>query len=412
MSPTLKAALITFIAATITFLTVLLSELIGENPGLVLRGSTNEVLGFRLTPKVCDDSAETFLISQTVTTEPSYEGARVGAWDDGLTKGCSTEKEVWVDYKITQTAGDHLITILGHNVSLKVYNYTMPDQPSLPLLVQMQPWDYHKSINDFDQRDKGYLDVFQALIDHRITPYKTWVTRTNLDETFDLDLPITIVPVTTRNPHSDPELVALNNRCSGRRCVAYLHDEPRESDYPSIDALAARLKAYPNIKSMVTEKYTEAMPNVDIFTEVLHPNFVSGRASMYYVSCMSHGCGPQVGTSSGAPDFVLDRDPIYSRVFLWVAYFGNIQAILYYNSVEGLSQTVYLFTGNRDGQLLYGPGFKQQSLRLKYLRRGSYDYEYLKAARADISSLVRSPFDWEKDEQKYDDLIRQIGGSF
>lgn len=410
MSPALKAALIALIGAAITFLTVWLVELQGET--LKLSGATNEVLGFRLQPKSCDGSAQSFTITPTVTTQPSYEGARVGEWDDILTEGCNTTEEHWVDYKITLPHGEYDLTILGHSVKLTVYNFTIPDQPSLPLSIQLLPWDYHKSIGDLNQRDKGYLDVYEVLKAHRITPMKTWVSRSNLDETFALDLPITIVPITTTNPQTDEYVAEINQRCVDRKCVAWLQDEPPASSFPAIKALATRMTAYPNIQTMVTTKYTEELADVDIFTEVLHPGFLSARIDWGYTSCMAHGCGPSTGQSTGAPDLVLDRHSLYARVLHWVGYHLRLEAVLYYNAVEGLGRPpIYRWTGNREGQLLYGPGFKQQSLRLKYLRRGSYDYEYLKAAGADVSSLIRSPFDWDKDESKYDAMIKEIGAS-
>lgn len=126
--------------------------------------------------------------------------------------------------------------------------------------------------------------------------------------------------------------------------------------------------------------------------------FLSGANNQLwmYQSCMSHGCGDNNGLASkNFPNLMVDSTGVQNRSEPWMHYIYNArQGMLYYetalllptawNSPNGIWSTE--FGGQGDGTLLY-PGTPAKiggsthipvaSIRLKLLREGLEDYEYL-----------------------------------
>ncbi len=110
----------------------------------------------------------------------------------------------------------------------------------------------------------------------------------------------------------------------------------------------------------------------------------------WYQSCMSHGCGTNGGSYfSGWPSYMVDASGVQNRAMNWLTFKYDIRGELYWSATYMLRQawsTVYAFGGNGDGTLLY-PGTPAQiggtthipvaSYRLKMIREGMEDYEYL-----------------------------------
>ncbi len=121
-----------------------------------------------------------------------------------------------------------------------------------------------------------------------------------------------------------------------------------------------------------------------------------GTALWMYQSCMSHGCAygtnaPENKPGAGWPSYMLDRSAAKARAMEWVTYLEGATGELYYQTVGMLSTAwadQYRYNGNGDGTLFY-PGTPQAiggktdvpvaSMRLKLLRQGMQDYEWLKA---------------------------------
>ncbi|WP_304503373.1 DUF4091 domain-containing protein [Corallococcus soli] len=131
----------------------------------------------------------------------------------------------------------------------------------------------------------------------------------------------------------------------------------------------------------------------DTYTEFLER---PGTALWTYQSCMSHGCAygtnaPENKPGAGWPSYMLDRSAAKARAMEWVTFLEGATGELYYQSVGMLSTAwadQYRFNGNGDGTLFY-PGTPAEiggatdvpvaSLRLKLIRQGMQDYEWLKA---------------------------------
>lgn len=129
------------------------------------------------------------------------------------------------------------------------------------------------------------------------------------------------------------------------------------------------------------------------YTEFLsRPN----RELWLYQSCASHGCvptepAPENQPGQGWPSYMIDRPATKARAMHWVSFLEGATGELYYQTV-GLLYTAWTtqfrFNGNGDGTLFY-PGTPSiiggtkevpvPSIRLKLIRLGIQDYEWLKA---------------------------------
>jgi len=120
-----------------------------------------------------------------------------------------------------------------------------------------------------------------------------------------------------------------------------------------------------------------------------------------YQSCMSHGCGGTVNMGSpsesdryytGWPTYMIDASAVRSRAMEWISFAERASGELYWESAFAFSHDAWSnqwdFSGNGDGTLFY-PGTPSRiggsthipvaSIRLKMIREGMEDYEYLKA---------------------------------
>ena len=224
------------------------------------------------------------------------------------------------------------------------------------------------------------------------------------------------------------------------RLFFYLFDEPQgEEDYARILELGRELRrADPEIRTLLTEQVVDSLREVvDIWVPLLNcvhakPDFspwCEGPASpaqapdiatfWAYQSCASHGCNIVGGDYfDDWPSYVIDAPAVANRVMQWIAWRYRIEGELYYNTVEGYGDgdpwvDVRLYGGNGEGTLFY-PGTPErigghseipiESVRLKLIRDGLEDYEYLVllAAAGDrayadrqAESVAATPFGWD-----------------
>jgi hypothetical protein len=143
----------------------------------------------------------------------------------------------------------------------------------------------------------------------------------------------------------------------------------------------------------------------------------SNRSLWAYQSCMSHGCGECGAPTTdsyftGWPQRVIDSTAVQDRCFPWVAFRLGITGELYFAATEQL-ETAWsnngqcAFSGSGDGTLFY-PGkasliggtrdIPVESIRMKMIREGMEDYEYLVlvAAKDPIKArtLANTLFPW------------------
>jgi hypothetical protein len=218
------------------------------------------------------------------------------------------------------------------------------------------------------------------------------------------------------------------------RLFDYTWDEPSDAQLPELLARAERLhRVAPEIPRLVTKEWTPKLAGaVDIWCPTVNylddkpensrpPPRSVYRRLWWYQACMSHGCDIVGGDYfRGWPSLAIDAPAISHRIQEWLTYVYDVGGELYYNTVEAYGkldpwQDSHLHGGNGDGTLFY-PGRPDriggrtevpvESIRLKLVREGLEDYEYLKAyearlgraaAEAMARRLVRRTFEWEHD---------------
>ena len=278
----------------------------------------NETLGLKIkyAHEKCEPAVSTsgpiklvhYDIGEIQVNKPSYEGSPnvPGKFQDPLhvaTQVCPG-KEYWLDVEVDKQvgAGEYTLDLYKQKIGLTVKNWIMPDVASLPLYVQMAPWDIAKAHGDNNQtRLELYPPYFQALLDHRIYPYRQnvssainpWMTEAAKWAPAHMFLPLS----TYSNP-SDQKIkdLAAWVKTTGKPGVVYVHDEPAESEMAKVIAHAKKLKALaPDLELMVTTKHRQDLVDagISIFTEVLHPGFLTGKARWAYTSCMVKWLWPE-----------------------------------------------------------------------------------------------------------------------
>ncbi|HEX8907811.1 MAG TPA: glycoside hydrolase domain-containing protein [Anaeromyxobacteraceae bacterium] len=221
------------------------------------------------------------------------------------------------------------------------------------------------------------------------------------------------------------------------RLFQYTCDEPPITcQWSDIATRAANAKqADPNFRTLVTTDMADASKNgalaaIDLMVPLV--NYMDDRPqsaygwtaggptrSQYdgflqksnkelwlYQSCMSHGCGGTVDIGNpsadqlyftGWPTYAIDASNVRARAMEWLSFQYDATGELYYETTQAFYDKAdpwtdqYEFNGNGDGTLFY-PGTTAKiggktdipvaSLRMKMIREGMEDYEYLKLLAA------------------------------
>ncbi len=133
-----------------------------------------------------------------------------------------------------------------------------------------------------------------------------------------------------------------------------------------------------------------------------------------YQSCMSHGCGGTVNIgnpsewdqyNTGWPTYMIDASAVRNRAMEWISFLEGATGELYWETAFAFTHDAWTnqwdFSGNGDGTLFY-PGTPARiggstnipvaSIRLKMVREGMEDYEYLKlladAGKKDVAERI------------------------
>ncbi len=200
------------------------------------------------------------------------------------------------------------------------------------------------------------------------------------------------------------------------RVFDYTADEPQPPRFAELRRRAAQLRASaPEIPRLVTHTLDASLlgavdiwcPPINLLDDKPGQPANPSRAAYdrpntriwWYQSCLSHGCqGPGETYFSGWPSYAIDAPPIAHRALQWLTYRYRIGGELYYNTVESYRtpngrgpgdpwRDAWRHGGNGDGTLFY-PGrpnliggrthIPVESIRLKRIRDGLEDYEYLR----------------------------------
>jgi len=242
------------------------------------------------------------------------------------------------------------------------------------------------------------------------------------------------------------------------RLFNYVWDEPKPADFSTMLQLAKTVRrADPALKNLVTAPlHTDWSDVIDIWTPLINcferkahqsdyctpmvgrhfyePEIAKGKNLWWYQTCSSHGCGVVGGEYfRGWPSYMIDDAPVRNRIMEWLTWKYGIQGELYFATNESYAKKrdpwkdVNLFGGNGDGTLFY-PGRPDiiggsthipiESIRLKLIREGLEDYEYLvmlarlkgsKAVADSIDGFIRNTYDYDQDPRKLYSVREEIG---
>lgn len=241
------------------------------------------------------------------------------------------------------------------------------------------------------------------------------------------------------------------------RLFDYLWDEPNKNQFGQMAVIGKLVhQADPALKNLVTAPFHPDWTGfIDIWTPVINcferkpqqhdycettvartgydSEIANGKKLWWYQACSSHGCNIVGGEYfRGWPSYMIDADGVRNRIMEWLSWKYGIGGELYFNTDEAYGKKdpwndVNLFGGNGDGTLFY-PGVPGviggtshipiESIRLKLIREGLEDYEYLlmlsklegsKHVHELINGLVRNTYDFDHDPQKLYAIRESIG---
>jgi hypothetical protein len=246
----------------------------------------------------------------------------------------------------------------------------------------------------------------------------------------------------------------------GDKLFLYLWDEPANGDFPEVlkrGRVSAQVE--PKLRDLLTVPFTSKLAEVvQIWVPLVnclevkpgYPDFCGdtpaldayvrqpqpGRNLWFYQSCASHGCNIVGGPYfAGWPSYMIDVPGAANRVMQWLAWKFRIDGELYYSMNEAYGQdndpwvNVRLSGGNGDGTLFYPgrldrigghTGIPIESIRLKLIREGMEDYEYLamlarlegrQAADRFADRIVQKAYLWESRPEAFLQVRKELGES-
>lgn len=411
-------------------------------------------------------SAEVVYLMGTVTTTvPSARGIPVGPYYDVLepvsqvVPGNQYLMQFLVMHGFSATTA-YPFAFGGQKFSLTVHAMSMPELPSLPIYMEIEPYALLKG-HALDPNSNVTVQgpVVMAYVDelrrHRVEPIKQAIaTPAVVPATGLLDLDTwgasnasfralvvndaiasPMVPtyfgpkVTDRPSIMYLQAIEKTSKSLGIQFWTYVWDEPAVTDLPEVLARAQLYKQYaPSMKTMVTTAPSASLaPYIDTFVGVVdqYQKGLGVKANGMYTSCMAHGsCSNSViGNNTGTPDMCFDQPAAHALAFplmSWVLGFG--QALYYCTNVAyGVTDPFKdqrLFAGNGDGNLFYpGTGnLPWPSLRLKLVELSSNIIEWAVLANAydtaatqlALKTVISATVVWSKDEAAYHDLKEKL----
>jgi hypothetical protein len=241
------------------------------------------------------------------------------------------------------------------------------------------------------------------------------------------------------------------------RLFLYLWDEPAKRDFPELLKRGrAASQVEPRVRSLVTIPFTPKLEDVvQIWVPLVNclepkagfPDFCDatppfevyagqapGKSLWFYQSCASHGCNIIGGDYfNGWPSYMIDMQGAANRVMQWVAWKFQVEGELYYSMNESYGhandpwENTRMSGGNGDGTLFY-PGLPKriggrtdipiESIRLKLIREGMEDYEYLaqfaklagrQSADQFAAQIVRKSYLWESRPDVFLKVRKELG---
>jgi hypothetical protein len=252
---------------------------------------------------------------------------------------------------------------------------------------------------DWESWDKNYAPVLDGTASTRLagakltsvryewtqdTPhYQEWATHFRQHGWFDRTFDYTC---------DEPPATCAWSDIVSRAAVAHAGDpEFRTLTTTNIDS--ANANGVASSLNILVPIINELAPIGAPTTRSAYASWLTGadRELWSYESCQSDGCNI-VGQERGWPSYMIDSPALTNRAMEWQSWRNQVKGELYYMTTYAFGRgdawtNQYYFGGNGDGTLFY-PGTPAKiggktdvplaSLRMKLIRAGLEDYEYLK----------------------------------
>jgi len=366
------------------------------------------------------DAIELSRVAYIRTVPPQYPVMHVGEWPDPLLPMEPFEvsnpfcQPIWVDVRVPRgaTPGQYTgpIRVEGpHPVVIRVELTVWPFQLPLKRSFVTMGW----SLNEWFF--KGGVDPFKkkvcVLLEHGLAPWEAchrFSKSKNLDDHDNVfrwfqEWGVPLQSMTTDKP--DPNSIEhLRKRGWLANVICIPGDEPHERDYPAFRQKVADLrKQFPGLTIAMTEDPqpgNEGMFDLWIAEpSAQRDGFVreairrGTRVWWYLCQLPIHATYP--GPIWGCPGVVVDRPAVDHRVVYWLAWKYGVEGVGFWAisawpkgwedwpakpwPTNPLSEYPYSGQHNGNGFLCYPYGDRVlPSIRLKVLRDGMDDYEYLR----------------------------------
>ncbi len=378
---------------------------------------------------------------------------------------------VWADVYVPRDApaGSYrgTVVVLAGNkvlarvpVTLTVYDFSLPDTfamrsnfGSLGGIAKKLGLDINSS--EYRRVEDLYIDT---LLEHRCIPtslgniWPRWTEEGGIDDsasgerlrTMVEERHVNALPIPFAYRNDPPKCkrylhdLAAYLRAKGYLDLAYiyLHDEPNSAEeYELVRRQAALIhEADPGIKRLCTEQTVTSNPDwgtlygsVDIWCPLwgLYDEESARQRQALGEEIWSYTALCQRDEKN--PFWQIDFPPIVYRVPFWVSWHYDLKGILYWCTVYWNYDDVWTAPHFRDmfwgeGMLLYpgtdaGIAGPVPSIRLKLIREGMEDFEYMhlaarKAGRglvdAIVDKLARAFTDWNHDPAAYFQAREQL----
>jgi len=423
----------------------------GSGTSITLYGGRREVVSCQLSIRPTSTAARTVTVTNaggltvamfkehhvlltTGSAQSSYyynHGGGAGWWPDGLlpiasgaawTVTSGVNSTIWVDITIPAeaTAGAKTVTITWssatYTITVNVGNFTLPERPYMGSLFRFLNVEYDEDANAL-LREHRLLPMYNTVTDSR---NQDWVSCS-----FYSSINRSTCAAVTAAPTSGA--VATKKALyaplpTGTTLYSYTFDEPGAcADNAGLQATAADYYAAldaNDVKMLVTMAPHDDWDYANMIPVVLPKLYVAEDVATWVAAgrtIWSYNC---LNQDKYSPKWLLDMSPPNYRDFGFLNQAMDFSGILYWacddwdadpwNDVElakwgttkpGEGMLVYPATGSPDGDLA---GTVLPSMRLKYLRDASQDYDYvelcedegLSAEAAAIVATVGSSFTW------------------
>lgn len=407
------------------------------------------------TRAVIEKSNIKFWIVEYVKTVKSIHPTFIGEWPDPLVDfkpfdlGKDELKAIWVELYVPESAkpgvynghisisGDHSPG-LDFKIKLNVWEFTLPKKQVFRTCTWVSPGSLSSRYGK-----KSELDMFRKyceyFLNHKINPLNVGKSYYNKNDYSTVDSNIDFALRYGLSVFEIPRLQGdeLINFCNhlkekgwfNKAMIYGYKDEPAEEDYPAFRKDSERIhEAVPDLKLFIAESPHPGLYGaVDVWWACM-----ADENSQYNRERLSCGeevwwyrCGIPVRCEFNRPyseypsDVLIDRPSIDMRILYWMAWkFKMTPATFFWcgfwteiipkdwpddNLIVLPEDGSKLYSGTRngDGWVVY-PGKKGPlpSMRLKCMRDGIEDYEYLWLLNNELDELMKKP-------RRHRDLIEE-----